>query len=145
MVKAMEDHKNQFILILAGYSEEMDFFLSTNPGLPSRFPIAIDFPDYTVDQLVQIAELMVKEREYSLIPSAIMKLRQHLAFEKNRCLSEFSNARYVRNLLEKSIRQQAVRLLGQYGASSPGRQELMTIKPEDLRTEKRTSYSSAPI
>ncbi|WP_245954458.1 AAA family ATPase [Paenibacillus flagellatus] len=138
LVKAMEDHKNQFVLILAGYSDEMDYFLSTNPGLPSRFPIAIDFPDYTVDQLVQIAELMVKEREYTLIPDSVMRLRQLLTAEKNRTLTAFSNARYVRNLMERSIRHQAVRLLGQYTTTSPGRQELMSIKPEDMRTEKRS-------
>ncbi len=57
--------KNQFILILAGYSEEMEYFLSMNPGMPSRFPIQIDFPDYTVDQLMQIAGLMLKDREYT--------------------------------------------------------------------------------
>lgn len=141
LVKAMEDHKNQFVLILAGYSEEMDFFLAQNPGLPSRFPIAIDFPDYSIDQLVQIAELMVKEREYTLIPASIMKLRQMLVAEKNGFLSAFSNARYVRNVMEKSIRHQAVRLLGQYQSSSPGRQELMTIKPEDMRIEQRAGHN----
>jgi stage V sporulation protein K len=138
MVKAMEDYKNQFVLILAGYSDEMDFFLATNPGLPSRFPISIEFPDYSTDQLVQIAELMVRERDYTLIPATIMKLRQLLIAEKNRYPSAFSNARFVRNLMERSVRHQAVRLLGQYNTSAPGRQELMSIKPEDMRTDKRT-------
>ncbi|MDF2722888.1 MAG: spoVK [Paenibacillus sp.] len=137
LVKAMEDYKNQFVLILAGYSDEMDFFLETNPGLPSRFPFMLDFPDYTIDQLAQIAELMVRERDYLFVPASLMKLRQLLAAEKNRCPGEFSNARYVRNLMERSMRCQAVRLLSQYGMSSPGRQELMTIKPEDLRTDKK--------
>jgi stage V sporulation protein K len=140
LVKAMEDYKNQFVLILAGYSDEMDFFLGTNPGLPSRFPIAIEFPDYSIDQLVQIAELMAKEREYTFMPASLMRLRQMLAAEKSRTLSAFSNARYVRNILERSIRHQAVRLLTQYGSSSPGRQELMTIKPEDMRMDKTTGF-----
>ncbi|RKN84315.1 AAA family ATPase [Paenibacillus ginsengarvi] len=138
IVKAMEDYKNQFVLILAGYSEEMDFFLATNPGLPSRFPIMIDFPDYAIDQLVQIAEGMVKERDYTLIPASLMKLRQLLAAEKMNDTVAFSNARFVRNLMEKSVRYQAVRLLGQYANSSPGRQELMTIKPEDMRVDKKS-------
>ncbi|MGV2806625.1 AAA family ATPase, partial [Clostridium perfringens] len=56
LVKAMEDHKNQFILILAGYSDEIDFFMDSNPGLYSRFPIQMDFPDYNLDQLIQISE-----------------------------------------------------------------------------------------
>ncbi|MFB9755303.1 AAA family ATPase [Paenibacillus hodogayensis] len=137
LVKAMEDYKNQFVLILAGYSEEMDFFLATNPGLPSRFPIMIEFPDYAVDQLVQIAECMVKERDYTLLPDSVMKLRQMVSAEKNRYPSTFSNARFVRNLMERSVRQQAVRLLGQYTSSSPGRHELMAIRPEDMRADKR--------
>lgn len=140
LVKAMEDYKNQFVLILAGYSDEMDFFLATNPGLPSRFPIKIEFPDYSTDQLVQIAELMVRERDYTLIPAAIMKLRQLLIAEKNRYPSAFSNARYVRNLMERAVRQQAVRLLNQYQSTAPGRQELMSIKPEDMRQDKGAEF-----
>lgn len=136
LVKAMEDSKDQFVLILAGYSDEMDLFLETNPGLPSRFPIKIAFPDYSTDQLVQIAELMVKERDYTLIPATVMKLRQMLVAEKNRCPDTFSNARYVRNLMERAMRQQAVRLLKSYQSSSPGRQELMSIKPEDMKPDK---------
>ncbi|MEF2967289.1 AAA family ATPase [Paenibacillus sp. M1] len=137
LVKAMEDQKNQFILILAGYSDEMDYFLATNPGLPSRFPIQMDFPDYTIDQLIQIAEGMVKERDYILMPQAILKLQQHLLREK--CESEhlFSNARHVRNIIERSIRQQAVRLLNQYSGGTPGKLELMTIRTEDLKLDKK--------
>lgn len=140
LVKAMEDHKNQFILILAGYTDEMEFFLDTNPGLPSRFPIQIDFPDYTVDQLIQISEMMAKERDYILMPQAILKLKQHLLQEKAEGVETFSNARYVRNIIERSIRQQAVRLLNQYGGSSPGKLELMTIRTEDLRVDKKPGF-----
>ncbi|MNP50116.1 Stage V sporulation protein K [compost metagenome] len=133
----MEDQKNQFILILAGYSDEMDFFLSTNPGLPSRFPIQMDFPDYTIDQLIQIAEGMVRARDYTMMPQAILKLKQHLLREK--CESEqiFSNARYVRNIIERAVRHQAVRLLNQYGGGSPGKLELMTLRTEDLKLDNK--------
>lgn len=137
LVKAMEDQKNQFILILAGYSDEMDYFLSTNPGLPSRFPIQMDFPDYTIDQLIQIAEGMVKERDYILMPQAILKLKHYLLQEKNDYGQIFSNARLVRNLIERSVRHQAVRLLGQYHNATPGKLELMSIKPEDLNLDKK--------
>jgi stage V sporulation protein K len=133
LVKAMEDHKNQFVLILAGYPAEIDDFLMTNPGLPSRFPIQIEFPDYTIDQLIQISELMAKERDYILQPQTIFKLRQHLMQEKLSTMFSFSNARYVRNSIEKAIRYQAVRLLTQYANSVPAKQELMTIRPEDLK------------
>ncbi|WP_454191727.1 AAA family ATPase [Paenibacillus sp. Marseille-Q7038] len=137
LVKAMEDHKNQFILILAGYSEEIDFFMQTNPGLPSRFPIQIEFPDYSIDQLIQISELMAKERDYILMPQSILKLKQHLLEEKNDTSQAFSNARYVRNIIEKSIRHQAVRLLNQYSSGSPGKLELMTLRTEDLKLETK--------
>ena len=133
LVKAMEDYKNQFVLILAGYPDEIETFLMTNPGLPSRFPIQIDFPDYSVDQLIQIAELMVKERDYTMLPQAVLKLRHHLATQKSQPFFAFSNARYVRNAIEKAIRHQAVRLLNLYGSGNPGKHELMTIRPEDFK------------
>ncbi|WP_130609679.1 AAA family ATPase [Cohnella abietis] len=134
LVKAMEDYKNQFVLILAGYTLEIDAFIMTNPGLPSRFPIQMEFPDYTVDQLVQIAEGMTKERDYTLLPQTLFKLRQLLIQEKTESIYDFSNARYVRNVLERAIRYQAVRLLSQYPSVSPGRQELMALRPEDVRS-----------
>jgi stage V sporulation protein K len=133
LVKSMEDHRSQFILILAGYSGEMEYFLMSNPGLPSRFPIQVEFPDYTIDQLLQIAELMAKERDYILMPQAILKLKQHLLVEKTESLHAFSNARYVRNAIEKAVRGQAVRLLNQYESNSPGKQELMTLRTEDFK------------
>ncbi|MBD2869837.1 AAA family ATPase [Paenibacillus arenilitoris] len=137
LVKAMEDHRNQFVLILAGYPAEIEDFLLTNPGLPSRFPIQIEFPDYSIDQLIQISELMAKERDYILQPQTIFKLRQHLMQEKQSAMFSFSNARYVRNSIEKAIRYHAVRLLTQYANSVPPKQELMSIRPEDLKWENR--------
>lgn len=136
LVKSMEDYKNQFVLILAGYPEEMDYFLLMNPGLPSRFPIQLEFTDYSVDQLMQIAELMIKERQYVFAPQAEVKIRQHLTLEKLRRIEGFSNARFVRNLLEQAIRQQAVRLLHQTMAV-PTKQDLMLIRTDDLRWDKK--------
>jgi stage V sporulation protein K len=139
LVKSMEDHKNAFVLILAGYSDEMEQFLLTNPGLPSRFAIQVDFADYSVDQLMQIAELMTREREYVFSPTAEMKLRQHLASEKAMMFTTFSNARYVRNIIERAVRHQAVRLLEQHpNTQQPSKQDLMLIKPEDIRFEKKS-------
>jgi stage V sporulation protein K len=78
---------------------------------------------------------MAKERDYELQPQAVAKLRQHLAERKRDTLFAFSNARYVRNMIERAIRHQAVRLLNLYGSGQPGRQELMTLRAEDLRWE----------
>jgi len=133
LVKHMEDSKNQFVLILAGYPLEIEQFLMTNPGLPSRFPIVIEFPDYSLDQLMSIGELMTKEREYILSQQAAFKLRQLILQAKQTEMFSFSNARYVRNLLEKAVRHQAVRLMGQYSRSVPPKSELMTIRSEDIK------------
>lgn len=137
LVKAMEDHKNQFVLILAGYSDEMDWLMSANSGLPSRFPIQIDFPDYQVDELLQIADGMAKEQDYVLMPQTLTVLRDMVWDEKLLSTHLFSNARYVRNIMEKAMRNQAVRLLHQYPVQSPGKLELMTLKPEDLKVERK--------
>ena len=110
LVKAMEDHKNDFILILAGYPKEINNLLKTNSGLPSRFPIHVEFPDYTTDQLVKIAYKMAFEREYIILTEATNKIKEHLSQEKHLNFN-FSNARFVRNLIEKAIRNQAVRLI----------------------------------
>ncbi|MDQ1909262.1 AAA family ATPase [Paenibacillus sp. GD4] len=130
LVKAMEDHKNDFILILAGYPDEIDNFLLTNPGLPSRFPIQVDFPDYTVSQLIKIAEKMAAEREYTILPESIKKITEHLAVVKYGDLN-FSNARYVRNLIEKAIRFQAVRLLRKRSLK-PTKQDLINLIADDF-------------
>ena len=135
LVKAMEDYKDKFILILAGYTREMDDFLLLNPGLPSRFPIQVEFPDYTIDELIQIAEQMVKEREYTMLPQTVALLKQELIREKEQTAFSFSNARYVRNQIERAIRYQAVRLL-ESSSQPPGRQELMTLRPEDFRFDR---------
>ncbi len=135
LVKAMEDHREDFILILAGYSEEMEQFLTLNPGLPSRFPIQIDFGDYSVDELLLIAESMAKEREYVLLPGATHRLKQMLTEEKHVFWRSFANARYVRNILDKAVRNQAVRLLHQH-PNVPSKQELMTLRPEDLISKR---------
>jgi len=132
LVKSLEDYRNDFILILAGYSSEMDEFLSSNPGLPSRFPIQVDFPDYVLDELMQIAEMMMEEREYQFSSYARQKLRKHLQGQLNQSNRSFSNARHVRNLIEKSIRYQAVRLLEK---PAPSKEDLITIGSDDLHCE----------
>ncbi len=140
MVKSMEDYKNDFVLILAGYSEEMDAFLRLNPGLPSRFPIHLHFPDFQLDELMKIAAQMVEEREYCLSSSARDKLRNHLQQQLLTSRTEFGNARYVRNLIEQSIRHHAVRLMERRQIS---REELMTIRCDDLRFDHNVKKSGS--
>jgi stage V sporulation protein K len=133
LVKAMEDYKNDFVLILAGYSREMERFLLANPGLPSRFPIRLSFPDFGLDELMEIAELMVKERQYRFSMAAAEKLRLHLRREIAQQDAHFGNARYVRNVIEQAIRHQAVRLLSARHAS---RDDLMTLRGDDFHLKE---------
>jgi len=131
LVKGMEDYRKNFILILAGYEQEMERFLRTNPGLPSRFPIQIQFPDYSIDELIEIAELMCESREYRMSSPCVQKLKQMLLKEMNNPAHPFSNARQVRNLLEKAIRFHAVRMVKQPQCT---KEDLMTLRVEDLYT-----------
>lgn len=129
LVKAMEDHKDDLLLILAGYQEEMEEFIRSNPGLRSRFAIHIDFPDYTQEELLAIGELMLAERQYKLSALARESLKKVLEW-KTALHEHEGNARMVRNIVEKAIRLQAVRLIGSKTVLT--REELMTILPEDI-------------
>lgn len=111
LVKQMEDHHNDFILILAGYPNEMDLFNLANPGLESRFPFHVTFADYSVKQLADIAKQMAYDREYELTDNALLKLQRKLRSIQQEPVRNFSNARFIRNVIEKSIRQQALRLV----------------------------------
>ncbi|HLT57377.1 MAG TPA: AAA family ATPase [Limnochordales bacterium] len=128
LVKAMEDHKDEFIVILAGYRDEMEQFLSVNPGLRSRFPIHMDFPDYTPEELYQIALRLCQERQYRLSPAAGLRLKRFLA-EEAQASPYAGNARLVRNLIERAVRRQAVRLARRRHVS---RGDLMTLEASDV-------------
>ncbi len=129
MVKAMEDYRDNLIIILAGYTIEMDRFVKSNPGLRSRFPIHINFKDYDSEELFQIALQMYMERDYELTNRCRWRLKDNLhEFVRNKH-PHSGNARYVRNLVEKSIRLQALRIIDR---PSLNRKELVTIEERDL-------------
>ncbi|MFS0782204.1 stage V sporulation protein K [Bacillus sp. 1P06AnD] len=133
LVKHMEDRHQEFILILAGYSSEMLDFLTLNPGLHSRFPIVVDFPDYTVEQLMEIAAIMLENKQYQFSAEAEKQFEQHLIHLKNSWSPiSFSNGRYIRNAIEKSIRSQAMRLLIN---DMYDKRELQTIRSQDLQLD----------
>ncbi|BCV21206.1 AAA family ATPase [Moorella sp. Hama-1] len=129
LVKGMEDYRDNLILILAGYREEMDYFLETNPGLRSRFPIQLDFPDYTVPELLAIARVMLAERQYVLSIEAAAELERLLRREVFFGHRYNGNARMVRNIIERAIRRQALRLVDKRSLT---RGQLMTIEKDDL-------------
>ncbi|GAX91931.1 AAA family ATPase [Effusibacillus lacus] len=108
LLKYMEDHRNDIIVIFAGYREPMIKFLASNPGLVSRIPYQLHFPDYTVEELLLIAGHIAREYDYH-VSSGYQKALVNLCFREKQ-KANFSNARFVRNCIEKSIRKQNVRL-----------------------------------
>lgn len=129
LVKAMEDHRHELVVIVAGYHQEMELFLNLNPGLRSRIPFIIDFPDYTTEELLAIATEMLRVREYRLTPEARERLASALLYHRLAGWHPFGNARLVRNLLEAAIRRQAVRL---QRAGAYSREDLMLLRTEDI-------------
>lgn len=130
LVKAMEDYKDNLIVILAGYKDEIEWFLQTNPGLRSRFPIIIEFNDYTVGELMKIAKMMAEKRQYKFSSEALNKL-EHILINSKKSVyyDKMGNARLVRNVIEKAFRRQALRLVNK---SIISRDDLLCIVPEDI-------------
>lgn len=135
LVRAMEQHRENLVCVLAGYRAEMEWFLMQNPGLRSRFPIHMEFPDYTHEQLLEIAEVMLNERQYRLTADARSRLSAYLRDLPERGRLDAGNARSIRNLIERALRRQAVRLV--QGRHQPGREELMAITAADIEAALR--------
>ncbi len=131
LVKEIEDKRHKMILIVAGYIEEMKKFLKSNPGLSSRIPLKLVFPDYNLSELMEISRIILAEREYRLTYDAREMLRSEL---RNNILNgNCSNGRLVRNILEKSFRRQAARLINK---TKINRQDLLQLTREDLSWEE---------
>ncbi|MBQ6468511.1 MAG: AAA family ATPase [Lachnospiraceae bacterium] len=110
LLKAMEDHRDDLIVIVAGYTEPMRHFIDSNPGLKSRFNKYIEFPDYTVDELEQIFYLNCKKYDYVVDYRAKEKIREMITQRRMEKLINFANAREVRNMFEMIITNQASRV-----------------------------------
>lgn len=131
ILKRMEDDRDKLIVIAAGYTEEMDRFLLANPGLASRFTRTIEFPDYSVPELMQIMSLIIAESGYELPPEAHRAAEQVVTDTWQKRTRSFGNARIVRNLAEQAIMQQAVRLSRiDLGTASSG--ILSRLEPTDI-------------
>ena len=129
LLKRMEDNRDSLVVIIAGYSNEMQRFIDSNPGLQSRFTRYINFPDYTAEELVRIFYMYMKKNEYTLSKEADAMLREKLEYAVAHKDRNFGNARYVRNIFEKTIEQQANRLAKQTGLS---KEQLTELTSEDL-------------
>ena len=129
ILKAMEDHRDDLVVIVAGYDEPMEKFISSNPGLESRFNKYICFPDYTGEELLQIFQMQCDKNGYTPTPEALERAKalfDALYAERD---ENFGNGRDVRNRFEDIVSRQADRLAAM---EAPTREELMTLLPEDV-------------
>ncbi len=129
LLKRMEDNRDNLVVIVAGYTNEMKDFIDSNPGLQSRFTRYINFPDYSSDDLFEIFMTRVKKYSYKLDPDAEKFLRNDLANTVAHKSRNFGNGRYVRNLFEKTITNQANRLGSRKNLST---EELSQITLSDV-------------
>ena len=127
VLKAMEDHRDDLVVIVAGYTELMDRFIHSNPGLESRFNRFLEFADYSVDELVEIFRSRCEKSCYTLTEEAVPLVRDFIAEES--ADDSFGNARGVRNLFEHILVQQNNRLAG---LPSVTKEDLMAITAEDV-------------
>lgn len=110
LLKRMEDDRDRLVVILAGYTNEIEEFINSNPGLRSRFNRYIHFADYTAVELYDIFCLMMKKNEYIMSDETSELLKKHLTEVVNNKPKDFGNARFVRNLFERTVQNQANRL-----------------------------------
>lgn len=129
IVQLMEDLRDEVMVIIAGYSKEINEFLDTNPGLRSRFSNTVHFPDYSIPDMIQIAQKMLADQDYYADNEYMSALSNRLWFEKDK--KGFGNARTVRNIIEESIRKQAVRVAQM---QFPNREDLMLLTKVDLES-----------
>ena len=130
LVKGMEDHRDELVVILAGYTREMEIFLTANSGLASRFPNKIEFPDYTAEELLQITHVQAKNKGYRLAESCTQPLLNYYARWQAADARTAGNGRLARNTLEKAIFHQSRRLVAEPAAA------LDLLLPSDLELKE---------
>ena len=130
LVKGMEDHRDELVVILAGYTREMETFLTANSGLASRFPNRIEFPDYTAVELLQITQVLAKNKGYTLAEACTEPLLGYYARWQAVDARTAGNGRLARNTLEKAIFHQSRRLVAEPAAA------LDLILPSDLELKE---------
>ena len=132
LLKAMEDHRDDLVVIVAGYTALMEEFLDSNPGLRSRFSNFIHFDDYSADQLLAILQLNLKKQEYKLSDAAEKQAWEMIKRRVAHKPDNFANARDIRNFMEHAIANHAVRVAGIEGAAE-SKELLGTIEAQDLQ------------
>ena len=129
ILKAMEDNREDFVVIVAGYTGPMENFINSNPGLKSRFNKYIEFPDYTIDELMRIFDMNCKKYDYEMADDVRAQVRAMIVQRKLAAVENFANAREVRNLFEEIITNQARRVAAM---KEPTREDMKSLLIEDL-------------
>ena len=129
LLQVMENQRDELVVVLAGYKEPMDKFFESNPGLSSRIANHIDFPDYTVEELLKIAKIMLDEQQYQLTPDAEVALSQYIQLRKEKPL--FANARSIKNALDRARMRQANRIFDSRGQVLT-KKDLVNLEAQDI-------------
>ena len=139
VLKAMEDHREDLVVIVAGYTELMEDFIHSNPGLESRFNRFLHFDDYSLEEMMGIFEMRCKKACYTLSEEARKPVEEYILQANTNSIS-FGNARGVRNLFEKILTAQATRLAGMETVT---KEDLMTILPADVTAARGSAEEAA--
>jgi Holliday junction resolvasome RuvABC ATP-dependent DNA helicase subunit len=139
ILKAMEDHRDDLVVIVAGYTAPMEKFINSNPGLKSRFNKYIEFPDYTTDELEQIFYMNCEKYDYVVEEEVKHQIRSLIVLRKLQQLENFANAREIRNMFEEIITNQARRVAAM---ENPTQEDMMKITLEDLVERKEDEKKS---
>ncbi len=134
LLQVMEDNRDDLVVILAGYRDRMDTFFQSNPGMASRIAHHIDFPDYTVEELCRIADLMADSMHYRFDAAAAAAMHDYVVRRMQQ--PRFANARSVRNALDRARLRQANRLFASRATAPVDRAALQTIAAEDIRASR---------
>ena len=129
LLQVMENQRDDLVVILAGYKEPMDKFYESNPGLSSRIANHIDFPDYSVEELLKIAKIMLEDQQYQLTPEAETALTEYIKKRKEKPL--FANARSIKNALDRARMRQASRIFDSRGQILT-KKELVNLEAADI-------------
>jgi probable Rubsico expression protein CbbX len=131
LLQVMENERENIVVIMAGYKEQMDRFFADVPGLSSRIAHHVDFPDYSADELMEIARLMAEQQRYRFSDEAENAFAEYLKLRREQ--PRFANGRSIRNALDRARMRQAVRLYaGGRGGSRLTKRDLVTIEAEDV-------------
>ncbi len=142
LLQVMENQRQDIVVVLAGYKDRMEQFFQSNPGMGSRIAHHIDFPDYTLDELMAIAKLMLQKQRYDLSPEAEAAFHELIEIRMTR--PRFANARSVRNALDRSRLRQAGRLVSG-GQGFLSKADLMRIDEQDIRKSSLFRVGADPV